>query len=166
MQYPIESFDKKISEEALVAFEKKLKVDSLPSDYRNFLLTSNGGYTKDNDAFTFYNESDGSGSQLNGLYGLNLPEDDYVNDIEWNFDEYSVNDKRIPDNFIFIGYDAGGNQICLGISGKHTGEIWFWDHEEEADDGEEPSMANMSLIAKTFTDFIEGLYEYKLEDDE
>jgi hypothetical protein len=40
-------------------------------------------------------------------------------------------------------------------------EILYWDHEEEADEGEEPTYDNVYLIANSFTDFINGLYEDK-----
>jgi len=62
--------------------------------------------------------------------------------------------------------DPGGNAICLGIRGEHSGRIYFWDHENEPDDewdGSVEQAENLELLAETFADFVAGLREH--EDD-
>jgi hypothetical protein len=38
---------------------------------------------------------------------------------------------RIADDVIPIGSDSLGNQVCLGLKGKHKDKIDFWDYELE-----------------------------------
>jgi hypothetical protein len=63
--------------------------------------------------------------------------------------------------------DPFGNAICLGVSGKHRGKVYFWDHEHEPDeedwDGRVETAGNVKLLAASFTDFVAGSRE--LEDD-
>jgi hypothetical protein len=45
--------------------------------------------------------------------------------------------------------------------------IYFWDHDNEADQalGETPeTVENIYLLGDTFTEFLEGLYDVKLPD--
>jgi hypothetical protein len=57
--------------------------------------------------------------------------------------------------------DPFGNAICIGVSGKHRGKVFFWDHECEPDpeswDGEVSSAGNIELISGSFSDFVAGL---------
>ena len=48
----------------------------------------------------------------------------------------------------------GGNQICLGISGKYRGKIYFWIHDMESDE----EMDNMFFLAHSFDEFFGDLY--------
>ena len=162
MTYSIESFGTKASDESVSRLEKSLSIGSLPKDYRRFLLEVNGGHAGDANAFDFYHGGDGS--SLDGFYGLNFPEGDSFS-LAFSITSY-VDRDRVPSGFLPIGGDPFGNQICLAISGDHYGEVWFWDHEEESYDNEEPTMDNMVLIAKSFTDFIDGLYEYEPTEEE
>ncbi len=54
---------------------------------------------------------------------------------------------------------AGGNQICLGVSGAHTGKIFLWDHEaeEEVEAGQAPRWNNVELLAASLGDLLAGL---------
>nr|WP_157464053.1 SMI1/KNR4 family protein [Carnobacterium gallinarum] len=35
-------------------------------------------------------------------------------------------DELLEVGFLPIADDSGGNQLCIGISEKHYGEIYFW----------------------------------------
>lgn len=60
-------------------------------------------------------------------------------------------------NFLAIADDPFGNQICIGIKKKYLGRIYFWDHEEES---RFFKFKGTTLLAHTFDDFLESLYEY------
>jgi len=60
-----------------------------------------------------------------------------------------------------IAFDAGGNLVCVAITGPHYGHVYFWDHEFESDDGEPVTMNNMALIANSFGEFLSGLYQFE-----
>ena len=60
----------------------------------------------------------------------------------------SMFEDRISRNFLVIGCDPGGNQICLSAAGEDSGKVYFWDHEDEVDEGEEPDYENVYLIAE------------------
>jgi hypothetical protein len=73
---------------------------------------------------------------------------------------------RMPPELIRIGEDPGGNQICLAIKGPKKGSVYFWDHENEAPDGEEPWYENVYLLADTFEKFVDSLYGDSTVDEE
>ncbi len=66
---------------------------------------------------------------------------------------------RIPNSFFPIAYDSCGNLICIPVKGPDRGKVYFWDHEMEAADDEEPSYDNLTLIADSFEDFFNSLHE-------
>lgn len=78
---------------------------------------------------------------LLALYGLNA--DDW-SILEMN-ETYAG---RLPANCIAIGESSGGNQICLE---RGTDRVYFWDHES--------SSIGRYLIANSFDDFVDSLYE-------
>ncbi len=73
---------------------------------------------------------------------------------------------RIPSWMLPIGDNGMVDQICLAISGKQAGKVFFWDQEDEPQDDDEyfedygtpmPSelkLRNVYLIAESFTDFM------------
>ena len=65
----------------------------------------------------------------------------------------------MPQGYLPIGCDPGGNQICLVVKGQNYGQVFFWDHEFEADDGNEPTDDNLTFIAPDFDAFLKSLHE-------
>ena len=52
------------------------------------------------------------------------------------------------------------------VKNADRGKIYFWDHEMEADEGETPNYSNLTLIADSFDEFIEGLHsDDEISDD-
>src|SRR5690625_178950 len=86
--------------------------------------------------------------------------DDTYYDIE---DFMDILDLRLPEGFIPIGNDGGGNALLLGISELHYDRIYFWDHEQEVD---EPDMSNMYFLADNIWEFLDNLYEDESDDEE
>ena len=64
---------------------------------------------------------------------------------------------RIPDELIPIGCDPAGNVIALAIKGKHRGAVFFWDHEAEADEEDQPYWGNLKQVAPDFPAFLASL---------
>jgi len=139
----------------LAALEKKVGL-SLPDDYRRFLIACNGGYV-------------GGKVWFKGPTPEGKTADAGVHHIggfreEWHF-SLAANSEcykdRIPKVLLWVMDDPFGNAICVGLSGKHKGCVYFWDHENEPDDeewdGEIETAGNLQLLANTFTEFVSGL---------
>jgi hypothetical protein len=60
---------------------------------------------------------------------------------------------RIPSRLLSIAYDDFGNRFCLSLGPPDCGHVLFWDHEEEADDDEDPTESNLYHVADTFAEF-------------
>jgi len=135
-----------LTEKELVRIEDEIGFN-LPDDYREF-VSKFGCYGFDG-YVTFSlkvpcHGGDGSGVQV--FYGL-LEGDAY--DLLTTFDSYK---DRIAIEALPIALDPYGNQICLILTGKYRGKIYFWDHEEELLD-----KSNLYLIADSFDEFITSL---------
>src|SRR5690625_4608174 len=143
---------KKLSLSNIKSFESKNNVN-LSKNYIKFLLHWNGGKPRPNNVFSI----DGYGiSVLNVFNG--------IGDMYYNFeDEIDAYEYRLPDGFVPIGNDPGGNAILLGTKEPHYDHIFFWDHEQEVD---EPDMSNMYFLASNIWEFLDSLYEDESDEDE
>jgi hypothetical protein len=123
----------------------------LPLPYRQFLLQYNGAQPDPKDIQV----PKWGATFLRSFYALGPAGSQTLRHYHQLFQD------RIPKAFIPIISDAAGNVFVLGISGKYTGQIWFWYHEGESDDGEKPTFRNMYKVAPHFQAFLDQLYEYK-----
>lgn len=140
-----------ISMDIIEKYEQKWGV-KLPEEYRKFLSTYNGGYPFP-DAFAIADIEDESTVDR----FLQLGAGPHSN-LEKYMTTYTG---RLPNDLFPIAHDPGGNLICIGIDGDCFGKIYFWDHEFEADENE-PDYSNVYLIADSFIEFLENLYELEL----
>ena len=131
-------------------FENMISAN-LCHDYKKFLLEYNGGYPEKN-AFDWV--------QKNAIYENVVGGDDirYFTSIQQSILDYEYLRERMPNEFVQIADDNFSNRICLGIKGSYYGKVYFWDHDWEAEDDEPPTYDNLSLIANSFTDFINMLF--------
>lgn len=129
-------------------FEKKIK-HLLPDDYKKFLLENNGGHPE-NCVFS-YAMDDKENESLVNIFNAIYTGKTYNLLIDY---EYYQEQKRIPKNMLPIADDPFGNLICLSISGKDYGSVYFWDHELEV---LRPAFENLFLISDSFQDFIDNL---------
>lgn len=135
-----------LTEGDVKSFEKDIGC-ALPVEYRDFLLMHNGGKPKPYDF-----ELGGEGpDSIHHVYGLNTKDN---SDLRNNNDCFKG---RMPHQILPIADDPGGNQICIGLSGKYRGRIYFWDHEKE---GVFFKFSATTILAKSFSEFINGLFEY------
>lgn len=120
-----------------------------PEDYREFLLKYNGGLA-DEGVF----DIPGRGQSSVIFFGINTKKSH--SDLVLNFNDYRF---RLPEKSIPIGFDPGGNLICLVLIDGEW-KVYFWDHEKENDP---PAVCNMVLLNESFSEFIHSL---KSEDNE
>lgn len=124
---------------------------ALPPAYREFVLANNGGYPVP-DTFRF---ADGRpGSAVHQFFALRGKQ--ASNRLSYAVEVFA---ERVPPGLLPIARDPFGNLICLGVLGSdYSGEVWFWDHEREADEGEPARTDNLTKIADSFSDFLDGLH--------
>lgn len=140
-----------LTSDELDHLERQLAI-RLPESYRSFLLAHNGGRPSP-DLFLC---KDGKGSFVQAFLGVHDgPHDNFVE----YFQVFKVRRKAMPDNIVPVAHDPFGNQVCISVSGKDAGSVYFWDHEREP---ARPSYRNLHLIAASFADFLSGLYEKPL----
>lgn len=135
--------------ESINHFEKVLKI-TLPLDYRAFMLKYDGGIPE----FTTFNIlEDNNASVLSELFGLDTPL--VTSSLEYNRCLYQ---DRIPADLLPIGGDVFGNRVVLGIKGERYGKIFFWDHENEAEEqASQIYYDNIFLISENFNTFLSEL---------
>jgi len=127
----------------------------LPDEYRQFLLQHNGGKPTPS---VFMISADEGDAMLHHVYGLH----DGPLHIRLDRARQTYLD-RMPRSLFPIADDPGGNAICLGISGNERGKVYFWDHEMEADEGDEPTFENVYLVAESFASFLKSLKDLPKE---
>jgi hypothetical protein len=146
-----------VTESQLDDLEKYFGV-KFPQAYRDFMLITNGGIPLHN----CFDSKDGTESSSVSFFSV-LPNDTF--DI---VHRNKVGAGRFPHGFISIGADGNGNAICIDCnSGPAHGKIYFWEHENEADQaqGETPeTVQNIYLLGDTFTEFLDGLHDIELPD--
>lgn len=141
----INSEHEKITLNNITVCEEKMNI-KFPRDYKEFLIEYNGGNVKPN----IFKVSDSQGeSAVNMFYGIDVS--DQYDDLLSVFDSL---DGEIPDDFISIGDDSAGNQICLGVRNIYSEKVYIWIHDMEVDE----DMDNMFILADSFNEFIGKLY--------
>ncbi|MCZ7646129.1 MAG: ankyrin repeat domain-containing protein [Planctomycetota bacterium] len=154
MKPKITKSGKPIDEHELVAFEKRLGVE-LPQGYRKFLLKHNGGCPKPS-KFDYLDHGKKRASDVKCFIPLVGGEYNLAYYLDWRAG-------RLPEDYLPIGEDYFGNLVCLGLSGKERGKLYFWDHdqEEDPDDGGDPSANLFPIPARDFDEFVGSLQEFK-----
>lgn len=128
-----------LTEEEISDVEKKLGI-LFPLEYKEFLLSQNGGYPKECE---FDLPDSSNGSIVNHFYSIG----------EMPSNLYKRN-RFLEDNaeFITVGDDSAGNQILLRVRGVNIGEMYFLDHDIN------PEVENNTcFLAKGFYEFLKML---------
>ncbi|WBS02565.1 SMI1/KNR4 family protein [Pseudoduganella sp. SL102] len=129
-------------------FEKKIGF-TLPSDYKEFLLRQNGGIP---DRSLIKIPSLGK-KVVQSLFALVNPVVAYT--VDHNLDLYK---NRMPQDMLPVANDPAGNLYIMKVgAGGDFGNIYFWNHELEADGEKQPYLENITYIANSFNDFLLGL---------
>jgi hypothetical protein len=116
-------------------------VGPLPEDYRRFLSEGDGARLVQFNSII--------GSEFGGIreiFSLADPDGSYRKLPH----VMKVYKDRVPGGFLPIADDQAGNLYLLGLTEPYIGQVYFWDHEFEADEGELPTFDNMHLVARSF----------------
>jgi hypothetical protein len=136
------------SSEQLNELERQYRI-SLPEDYKQFLITVNGGRPVER-KFSFEENGRHTRAAVAWFFG----DCDNANyGLRPNFKIYKG---RIPDAFFPIATDSFGNLILLSSRSEDRGSVYFWDHEKEDEDA--PSSKNTYLVANSFSEFVQKLH--------
>lgn len=111
---------KPATEAQVAKLERRLGA-KLPSDYRRFLMTINGG------------RRPGGGWEhpkrklvVDTFYGLGRGSSGLADEVERVL-RRAPGTENFPADTVSIGYELGNNPILMKYRGKGAGSIWFWD---------------------------------------
>jgi hypothetical protein len=140
-----------LTEQEIIDLETELH-HSLPIDYAEFLRNYNGGTPHRNifpiRGYSLYDEG-----VLAFFFGTKRGETTDVLTV------FRMSENRVPQELLPIGADVFGNLICLTVAGPNRGKVYWWFHEEEADEKEPPTYDNIYFVANSFTDLLNSLRE-------
>ena len=139
----------KLRDEVLAELEQKLQV-RLPQQYKEFLRKYNGGKPVPN-VFAIKGNPYDSRGMIQHFLGVS--EGNYRDILK----QATVFRDRVPSDLLPVARDPGGSLICLAVSGENYGKIYFWDREDEVEEGEEPDYRNVYFIANSFDELLENL---------
>lgn len=123
----------------------------IPPEYREFLLVHNGGYPEPADfEITCHN---GRVMPVSVEWFFPVEAADSI-DLEQVLRRYRG---RYPEELFPFACDPGGNLICIAVAGEKAGQIWYWDHEEEAEEGEPPTWDNLYPVSESLNAFLTAL---------
>jgi hypothetical protein len=147
-----ENSSSKVQPHDVEEFERKLDI-TLPEDYRDFLISNNGGKPSIRKFITL-------DTKIKSSLMFFIP---LIADTNVSLDTYYEEFNRkglILKQFIPIGIDPVNNLLCLSIKGEDKGSVYYWDKEEQlCDEGDNliPSYKYMHLAAVSFSDFIKAI---------
>lgn len=141
-----------LTEEQINNVERELG-RSIPFSYRLFLLEHNGGYPEPSE-FSIVDAGTGRTIEVavRRFFGIGTAEETFNLDYA-----ISMFGDRLPHGIFPIARDPGGSLICIATEGPDAGKVYFWDHEEESDEGEVPTGRNLYLVADDFEGFLDKL---------
>lgn len=120
----------------------------LPQDYRTFLLEQNGGWAPS----CWWPPERGPADFVTSEFYSVGPVQELSESIT---ETRHIFRGRIPDDYLAIGGDVNGNQLCLALLSDEPGSVWFYDHELEVDEGEEPCSDLLTRVCGTFDELLE-----------
>lgn len=125
----------------------------LPDDYREFLLSNNGGFPTP-DCVTFEEAGRKTASDVFCFFALNDERPCFS--MNWNLKTYS---DRLPENTLPIGRDSSGNLWLMSLRKDDFGSVYFWDHGS-FNTFDETDLKNWPKVASSFQEFLGGLRSY------
>jgi hypothetical protein len=134
-----------VSLDVVKGFELRNSI-SLPNEYRQFLLKTNGGWP----SHIRFEVPGWPGKWAPLQYFFHLEDEKYS--LEYWF-EFLKDD--LPEGMIAIAVDLGGNFICLDTVAPYEGEVYYWDSSQDYGLTDEDD--TMFLVGETFDDFLDNL---------
>lgn len=123
--------------------EKAIGVN-LPQEYKEFLLSNNGG-CPDKSIFSIKDFVNNPEGKVQLFFSIRSPV--ASRNLDWNFEVFLG---RVPKGMIPIARDDGGNLVCLSVEDGMEKGVFFWDHDEET---EPAALSNVYWLANNFKDF-------------
>lgn len=142
-----------LTEQDLDRTERRIR-KSIPVEYRTFLLKYNGGHPDPSGFAMRSRDNRTEAGSVKRFLGIDSPE--RTLNLDYAIETFG---ERMPTFLFPIARDPGGNVIAIATEGASKGNVYFWDHEYESEDGRPPASDNLYLIARTFDDFLLGLTE-------
>ena len=136
----------------LDAFEASLG-STLPADYRTFLSTTNGGIP----------HPDTVHEERQGVIGIR-----WFLSLGTNSDESSLTaaretwHERHPEGLLPIAVCDGSNLLLLDLE---QSQVFYWDHDGEADEHDEPRFDNLTPVAESFSALVSSLIDFDPRQD-
>ena len=123
----------------------------IPAAYRRFLLEHNGGWPEPGDfCITWADERQ---EQISVEWFLSVDTQDAI-DLEATLKVYQ---DRIPETLFPVARAGGGGLVCIAAMGEQQDRVFFWDHEEEAEEGTAPAWDNLYPVAESLDAFLAAL---------
>ncbi len=143
----IETPGQALSQSDVQNLEKKLGV-TLPDDYRNFLLTYNGGSPRPEGIdIQGYGDSD-----VQVFFGIGRAIESSC--IGWNLETLG---DRLPEGLVPVASDSGGNVFCISLRKQDYGFVLYADLD--AVFGDLAAGTPLYRVAANFLAFLESLGE-------
>lgn len=128
----------------------------LPADYKQFLLTVNGGIPTDSDV----NEPTQRVVGIVGFFSLAVPSGDLSMQ-----EALRTWRNRYPGWMLPVALCQGSCLLLLTLNSDYEGEVVYWDHDAESEDDEPPTIDNLSHVADSFTELLDSLYTWDAMND-
>lgn len=142
-----------ITEKDVTQFENRYGI-SLPLQYREFLLQTNGG-RPERDMFPVPGFQANPAARVHFFLGLKDP---VVScNLDWNRDIFA---DRIPAHLLVIASTEGADMICMSLASHTLSSIYYWDGYETS-----PTYGHLYLVANSFEEFLERLYQEELSQE-
>lgn len=115
-------------------FERETGI-TFPAGYRTFLLTHNGG--RPTPCEIAVPDWHGRETTVSFLYGIHRGHEYDLRPLE----------QILPEEYLAIGEDPGGNLFVMGLFDPNKEKIFFWDHEQQSFDLDGRISTECSLIS-------------------
>ena len=141
------------TEAEIKALEKEMNI-TLPDDYKAFLMKNNGYVSEKIMMFSFCEIDPENGQKYD--METDIQNFSSINEIPF-FYKNLIGAKAIPEKYLSIACDSCGNEILLNVNqGEDYGKVFFGNHEIFQP---ETGLFNLSLVADSFREFCEMIYE-------
>ena len=155
MAFEMTESGKALTEAQLQAVESRFGL-ALPNSYRRFLLAHNGGRSER--CVFYYKDESGpyTDSVIDWWFAIN---DGGNPSFEEYYQEFKIDEVRVPVSLVPIAHDPGGSLICISVGKEDNGSIYFWDAGDDSGyvPGETPTMSNCHLVADSLEEFVDSL---------
>ena len=137
-----------LTEEDIQRLESDLGV-TLPASYKAFLLRFNGGLPAP-DTFPIEGMPKNPSGIVQEFFGVDCPIES--SNLKWFYGVFKTDS---PANLFPIACTPSGDVICVSLWGSDAGAVVLWDYYATPSP---TSYANVYRVARTFDEFINGLF--------